>query len=73
MNHEESSYFSIGTSSSGCIFSDGRSVSSNLCCNDLDLCNDHERSVHELHHSSVLLLSGSSYVLLSSSNVLCRH
>ncbi len=64
----------LSTSSSGCIFSDGRSVSSNLCCNDVDLCNDHERSVHELHHSSVLLLSVPSVTCCCPAvTMLCRH
>jgi hypothetical protein len=76
MNHEESSYFSIGTRSSGCVFSDGRSVCSNLRCDDVDLSVDHERPVHELHHLSVLLLSvpvPAGNVLLSGSDVLCGH
>jgi hypothetical protein len=73
MNHEKNSHFSIGTGSCGCIFSDGRRVSGNLCCDDDNLCCDDERSVHELHHVNVLLLSGTGNVLLSSSHVLCGH
>jgi hypothetical protein len=72
-NHEENSHFSIGTGSCGCILSDGRRVSGNMCCDNNDLCCDHERSVHELHHVNVLLLSGTGNVLLSSSHVLCGH
>jgi hypothetical protein len=70
---EENSHFSIGTSSCGCIFSDGRSVSGNLCCNDDCLSIDHERSVHQLRHVNVLLLSVPCSNVLSSSHDLCRH
>jgi hypothetical protein len=72
-NYEENSHFSIGTGSGGCILSDGRRVGGNVCCNDDHLCCDHERSVHELHHVNVLLLSVPGHVLLSSSHVLCGH
>ena len=52
----------------------GACVSGNLCCDDDNLCSDDERSVHELHHVNVLLLSvPGSNVLLSSSHVLCGH
>ena len=74
MNYEKNSHFSIGTGSRGCIFSDGRSVSGNLCCDHDDLSVNHERSVHELRHVNVLLLSVSAgNVLLSSSYDLCSH
>ena len=73
-HHEKNSHFSIGTSVGGCIFSDGRSVGGNMCCDHDDLCCDHERSVHELHHVNVLLLSvPRSNVLLPSSHDLCGY
>jgi len=74
MNHEKNSHFSIGTSVGGCIFSDGRSVGGNVCGDHDDLSVNHERSVHELHHVNVLLLSvPRSNVLLSGSHDLCGY
>ena len=72
MNYEKNSHFSISACSSGCVLSDRCRVGGDLWF-DVNVCVDHERPVHELHHVNVLLLSVSDNVLLSGSVLLCGH
>ncbi len=57
---EKTNYFCIGAIRSPFAVHGDERVSS-VCCDD-DLSIDHERSVHELHHLIVLLLSVPRYV-----------